>query len=74
MDEEPRRPEEPEGFGLERSDLVAICAAVIVKALGRQAASDRLNAYARVVRSGPPAPFERPPSRFQSRVILKVDP
>jgi hypothetical protein len=37
------------------------------------AASDRLNGYARVVRSGPPAPSERPPSRFQSPAILNVD-
>ena len=38
------------------------------------AAKGNLKWYARVVRTGPPAPSERPPSRFQSPAIRKVDP
>jgi len=32
------------------------------------------NSVARTVQTGPPAPSERPPSRFQSPAIRNVDP
>ncbi len=43
-------------------------------ALALHAASERLNEYGRTVRTGPPAPSERPPSGFQSTAILKLEP
>src|SRR5260370_31354729 len=38
------------------------------------AAREKLTSVVRVVQTGPPAPSERPPSRFQTPVTRKADP